>query len=1365
MDVLRTLPIGKGLLQDDITNLPDQVTCPVRNSAHIQTPPHIRFPHESVSHSRMSSSDSARIDLYPDDVAKSGYGENNSNDTPTHSDLSRLERHPSIVDGLLFEIYDRWHDCRRDSFDSDTFTECSSTSEVMHWRKSSCYQTEGEGRNEGRLHRALLESQSLSSLKNLASEIQRRVSQISARLVQQLKRRDRRLAKLQQSFDIVTAVLQASSLKRQIDTRMRFSIEPPLGKSAFDQWKDAMKAVARLPLGIPDEFRKTVWLSLADSHISELKIDWEKTVRFAFNDKSNPDDNKLGLQIVKDLHRTGCSGFSGQDNEEERALLKRVLLAYARWNKHVGYCQGFNVIAALILEVMNRKEDDALKVMIYLVDHVLPQSYFSNNLRALSVDMAVFRDLLRITNIKLSRHLDYLQHAQDQTTGGCYEPPLTNVFTMQWFLTLFATCLPKATVLRVWDSILLEGSEILLRTALVIWGKLARRIVTVSTADEFYTLMGDLTQEMLEGKKLDADSMIKNIYSLVPFPFPQLIELREKYTYNIRPFTSSTTTSSKKRSSSLAYSDEDEFDEEDMEAITCFTGILATPPTKGKVAGLDGDQRAGIVPDISALGPGAYGIGNEPSIISGVPAYMERMTTDISALKKQYQKLRQRQTQAHIILTAASARVKAVGPNIETPTAMNHLFVGKHDSKGRNRLVAEGPRIAPVFPTPTFASVNPQKVNVTQGLAVVETKKKWMMKIKGKTELKGSQCTSPVHSPTKEYAKQLGSNPNIDCVQKSTENIGKELNSELANSSKLCSDSISEKSPKEDNEPRMDSCPLQSSVKEQEFIPGPISACSPPGQGKNSPCREKPSTVPCSQFMNCNSDVPRNPSTTSQKYQDILCSPDNNPTKKVKLKDLAKFYSESQKLVDGKKNGVACNSEEKCTIISNTGLENSNGNISEQILGTAKSYDSSYQTSGTAKYDDSSYQISATAKYDKSSYQTSGSAKYDDSTNQTSGSAKYYDSSYQTSGSAKYYDPSYQTSGSAKYDDSDYQNIMIVSRASNCADAQVIEGNPEALSSGNIECNSCARDSSENAQTQILYSPLQDTDIYTAHTQDIEQQADKKEINIQGHPLNQESEKCPNVLPAQSIIKQVEPESKSLPWGIEESSSGTKNCSDTTIGSEMPVSESDMMTCTESIPECHKQISGNGDMEGEEQESSITWSSLSLVKARTMLRAADSLSKDIIITRLKGSSFSGMESEKEMEKILLTKTMSDSGKPEELQPVTKAYSGSTELTKSVVTPNSIDSDSGSEVFVSSDHIHQSKSFQQYYSNKRSMSATLSGALDNHQPKSCPSSKPFNPFPIKHVNQNRARTGVKLGLYKMSTLEEFEKNIRQPLWGK
>ncbi|XP_033746059.1 TBC1 domain family member 30-like isoform X2 [Pecten maximus] len=495
--------------------------------------------------------------------------------------------------------------------------------------------------------------------------------------------------------------------KTGIDTRLRFSLEPPLGDSAFDQWKDAMQAVSRLPLGIPDGFRRKVWISLAENHIKELRIDWEKTVRFVFNERSNPDDNTLGLQIVKDLHRTGCSGFSGQDNDEDRAVLKRVLLAYARWNKTVGYCQGFNVIAALLLEVMERKEDDALMVMIYLIDHVLPDSYFANNLRALSVDMAVFRDLLGLMFPKLSKHLDYLQYAaQDKTTGANYEPPLTNVFTMQWFLTMFATCLPKAVVLRVWDSILLEGSEILLRTALAIWGKLSRRILSVGSADEFYSLMGLLSQDMMEGKIFDADALIKFIYSCAPFPMQQLPELREKYTYNIRPFSSAAGTKKGNVVGGMVLpSDEDDLDEEDLEAITCFTGILPGQIGQGKSKGSEGDL-VGPNADISSVGPGAYGAGMDSSALTNSNLYLERMSTDISSLKKQYHRLKHRQTQAHIILAAASAKQQAktkfITPKIESPKAINHLFVGKGSVEGKNKMVAESPRIATAYPQATI---------------------------------------------------------------------------------------------------------------------------------------------------------------------------------------------------------------------------------------------------------------------------------------------------------------------------------------------------------------------------------------------------------------------------------------------------------------------------------------------------------------------------------------------------------------------------------------------------------------------------------------------------------------------------------------
>lgn len=57
-------------------------------------------------------------------------------------------------------------------------------------------------------------------------------------------------------------------------------------------------------------------------------------------------------------------------------------------------------------------------------------------------------------------------------SGGGVEPPLPDVFTMQWFLTLYATWLQRESLLRIWDLILLDGNEILLLTALAIWDML-----------------------------------------------------------------------------------------------------------------------------------------------------------------------------------------------------------------------------------------------------------------------------------------------------------------------------------------------------------------------------------------------------------------------------------------------------------------------------------------------------------------------------------------------------------------------------------------------------------------------------------------------------------------------------------------------------------------------------------------------------------------------------------------------------------------------------------------------------------------------------------------------------------------------------
>lgn len=110
--------------------------------------------------------------------------------------------------------------------------------------------------------------------------------------------------------------------------------------SDFNQWMHAMKAVARLPGGTPPEFRRKLWLALADRHLHTSGIDWNREqTKCLSNETWLDDDEELGAQIVKDLHRTGSSLFSGPNGNINQAKLKRVLLGYARWNPEVGYCQ------------------------------------------------------------------------------------------------------------------------------------------------------------------------------------------------------------------------------------------------------------------------------------------------------------------------------------------------------------------------------------------------------------------------------------------------------------------------------------------------------------------------------------------------------------------------------------------------------------------------------------------------------------------------------------------------------------------------------------------------------------------------------------------------------------------------------------------------------------------------------------------------------------------------------------------------------------------------------------------------------------------------------------------------------------------
>nr|XP_045584462.1 mucin-17-like [Procambarus clarkii] len=207
--------------------------------------------------------------------------------------------------------------------------------------------------------------------------------------------------------------------------------------------------------------------------------------------------------------------------------------------------------------------------------------------------------------------------------------------------------------------------------------------------------MGVLTREMITFGLMDANKLVQTVVGIAPFPFPGLAELRDKYTYNITPWTQSVS-SVAKRGLRLFYSDDDdeEDNDEDDQKIAVATAFGLSGIFRKNTEASRGPSP---VSGGSAVSPSNFTPLNFPS-----PRHAHesrdtlRPNLDISALKKQYARLRERQKQAHIILTASQLRMSstlgsglsAAGAGHKSTTlTMNHLLRGKKALTSKTRRV------------------------------------------------------------------------------------------------------------------------------------------------------------------------------------------------------------------------------------------------------------------------------------------------------------------------------------------------------------------------------------------------------------------------------------------------------------------------------------------------------------------------------------------------------------------------------------------------------------------------------------------------------------------------------------------------------
>lgn len=218
------------------------------------------------------------------------------------------------------------------------------------------------------------------------------------------------------------------------------------GKVGRAKWQEFRRLVLG---GIPVSYRAKIWAECSGASSLRVPGYYEDLVN---NGETDP---SIATQIEMDITRTLTDNIFFRTGPGVQKL-NEVLLAYSRRNPEVGYCQGMNLITACLLLIMPTAED-AFWVLATMIENILPQNYYDQNLLTSRADQTVLRSYVQELLPKLSAHLDELEIELE-------------ALTFQWFLSVFTDCLSAEALFRVWDVVLCmhDGSTFLFQIALAL---------------------------------------------------------------------------------------------------------------------------------------------------------------------------------------------------------------------------------------------------------------------------------------------------------------------------------------------------------------------------------------------------------------------------------------------------------------------------------------------------------------------------------------------------------------------------------------------------------------------------------------------------------------------------------------------------------------------------------------------------------------------------------------------------------------------------------------------------------------------------------------------------------------------------------
>ncbi|KAG5252015.1 growth hormone-regulated TBC protein [Salix suchowensis] len=237
--------------------------------------------------------------------------------------------------------------------------------------------------------------------------------------------------------------------------------------------------------GIPPVLRPKVWFSVSGAAKKKSTVP-----ESYYNDMTKAVEGKVTAatkQIDHDLPRT-FPGHPWLDTQEGHAALRRVLVAYSFRDSDVGYCQGLNYVAALLLLVM-KTEEDAFWMLAVLLENVLANDCYTNNLSGCHVEQRVFQDLLVKKCPRIAVHLEELEFD-------------VSLVATEWFLCLFSKSLPSETTLRVWDVLFYEGAKVLFHVALAIFKMKEEELLLAHHVGDVINILQKTTHHLFDPDEL-----------------------------------------------------------------------------------------------------------------------------------------------------------------------------------------------------------------------------------------------------------------------------------------------------------------------------------------------------------------------------------------------------------------------------------------------------------------------------------------------------------------------------------------------------------------------------------------------------------------------------------------------------------------------------------------------------------------------------------------------------------------------------------------------------------------------------------------------------------------------------------------------